>query len=490
MSNHSSAPSRRWSVILASAIATLALSTSNTHAAPANSPQWIVELDTSSADVSVADAQQGVFQWYQNRGLSNPEAKAGPLSIGNSFSALTMPSAGGEEALASLANVANVRSVAPTVEWEIFGTQANAPAGLDRLDGTLDGTFNFPDNAQGAGVDVFVIDSGVDINHQDFGGRAQTQDFTQSGNRDDNGHGSHVSGTIAGATSGIAKQANLFGFKVFDASGRGSNAIILQALQETSRQVQQRGNPAVVNMSLGGPRSGGDGATQRAIEALVQQGVAVVVAAGNESQDACNVSPAFIPSAITVGAIDPRNDQLANFSNVGRCVDISAPGVQIPSVRANSQNGVANLSGTSMASPHVAGVMAALMSTGLSADAARQQMLQAAEQGAIGGNLRGTANVLLAFGNGAAGGGNGNGAGKKAVGKKAAQPGQGAGGAKQGAKKQAAGGAGKKRAAGGAKKGAKRGAKKQAGGKRVGGAKKGASKAGAQKQVANPIQAA
>ncbi|ORZ38389.1 peptidase S8/S53 domain-containing protein, partial [Catenaria anguillulae PL171] len=263
--------------------------------------------------------------------------------------------------------------------------------------------FNFPDNAQGRGVDVYVIDSGLDTNHTQFAGRAAAFDLT--GNRngtstttDPNGHGSHVAGIIGGTISGVAKQVNLIGLQVFDASGRGSNAAILQALQSVSNKVKENGNrPAVVNMSLGGPRSQADGAFQRAIESLIQQGIAVVAAAGNSAQDACTVSPAFIPSVITVAAANTTNDQLATFSNVGSCVSIIAPGVDVPSVRAGTKDGLTNKSGTSMASPFVAGVMAALMSTGLNAETAKAQLLGSAQKGIMGGNLKNTTNTFLLF---------------------------------------------------------------------------------------------
>ncbi|ORZ34376.1 peptidase S8/S53 domain-containing protein [Catenaria anguillulae PL171] len=289
-----------------------------------------------------------------------------------------------------------VLSIDNEVTWKLLATQANPPPGLDRLDtprGALDRSFTFPDNA-GEGVDVYVIDSGIDVNHADFGGRAQfLADFSGEGQSDLNGHGTHCASTAAGTRFGIAKQANVFAAKVFDASGSGSNFGVVQALQTVARSVQQRGNPSVINMSLGGPR-GGDAATQRAIDSLVQLGAAVVVAAGNESQDACNVSPAFIPSAITVAANNPRDNRFANFSNRGRCVDIIAPGVQIEAARANSQSASAFLSGTSMASPHVAGIMAALMSQGLSRAQAQQTLLSTAVPNVVIGAPAGTRNLL------------------------------------------------------------------------------------------------
>ena len=184
--------------------------------------------------------------------------------------------------------------------------------------------------------------------HEEFQGRA-TMGFNSINNvdTDENGHGSHVAGTIGGATFGVAKAADLIGVKVLDANGGGSNAGVLQGLQFVADDAQQknRAGKAVMNMSLGGPASR---AVNSAVEAIARAGVVPVVAAGNEAQDAANVSPASAPNAITVGAIDQTNDQMADFSNFGADVDIFAPGVDVESVGITSNTASEVLSGTSM----------------------------------------------------------------------------------------------------------------------------------------------
>ncbi|KAI9221187.1 peptidase S8/S53 domain-containing protein, partial [Blastocladiella britannica] len=286
-----------------------------------------------------------------------------------------------------------------SVEWSVVDLERAPPTGLDRIDqttGGLDGAFNFSPTG-GQNVDVYVIDTGVDVNHPDIKGRAEVFDVTGEGLQDLNGHGSHVSGTIAGTKFGIAKQARITGIKVFSKSGKGANSNILRALGQVSALQKQRNRPGVVNMSLGGPRGSAqsDSVISKAIQALTAQGVSIAVAAGNENADACGSSPAFVPEVITVGAVDPKNDKFASFSNFGKCVDIIAPGVQIESIAANTAGKSKFLSGTSMSTPHVAGVLAVLMSEGLSRADAEAKLLGTATNGVVKGNLKGSPNKLL-----------------------------------------------------------------------------------------------
>lgn len=223
--------------------------------------------------------------------------------------------------------------------------------GLDRIDqnkGT-DGSYQYSNT--GTGVSVYVLDQVIDGSISDFGGRANGfKDFTGDSTKVGCGsHGTHVAGTIGSQTYGVAKTVTLISYKVLDCGGSGSYSWIISALNDVSKNAAR---PAVVNMSLGGPKSS---ALNTAVENLSKAGVVVVVAAGNNGTNACNYSPASAPSAITVAA-STSSDVRASFSNFGKCVDIFAPGQGIKSLVPGG--GTATWNGTSMASPHVAGVVA------------------------------------------------------------------------------------------------------------------------------------
>ncbi|KAI9094436.1 peptidase S8/S53 domain-containing protein [Phlyctochytrium arcticum] len=228
--------------------------------------------------------------------------------------------------------------------------------GLDAIDGTIDRQYSLPAGL-GQGVDVYVIDSGIATNHPDFGGRAKLgRSFTGS-KGDDNGHGTHVAGTIAGTKFGVARKANLYSVTVMGAKGTGATSAIIAGMQWTAQAAKASGRPSVVNMSIGGGRSP---AMDRALQALVAAGVPVFVAAGNERKDACTGSPSGSPAAFVIGATSQGQKFTSAFSNFGRCVKGLAPGDQILS--ASNKGGSKVLSGTSMASPHAAGVGAVAMS--------------------------------------------------------------------------------------------------------------------------------
>lgn len=225
----------------------------------------------------------------------------------------------------------------------------------------------------GDGVDAYVIDTGVLISHVEFEGRA-SHGFTatsikeqKEGDSDENGHGTHVSGTIAGATYGAAKKANIIAVKVLNKDGMGTTADVLEGIQfvhnDFKKKKETRGDKVkvVVNMSLGGGPFAVGGADEAAITMATQDGVPFVVAAGNDAFDACFVSPSRISAAITVGATN-IDDDLSYFSNYGPCVDILAPGESILSAYIGSDTASAIASGTSMASPHVAGIVARYLS--------------------------------------------------------------------------------------------------------------------------------
>ena len=226
--------------------------------------------------------------------------------------------------------------------------------GLDRIDQrTLPLSGTYTTAATGGTVYAYVVDTLVDTAHPDFGGRAKNV-FSVVGTAATPltkcaGHGTHVAGIIGGSTYGVAKNVQLRGVRVLDCAGSGTVSGIIEAVDWIRGHAER---PAVANMSLGGNLSP---ALNAAVSSLVQSGVSVAVAAGNEKADACASSPASAAGVLTVAATT-RTDARAVFSNWGRCVDIYAPGAEILSTGAGG--GTATFSGTSMASPHVAGAMA------------------------------------------------------------------------------------------------------------------------------------
>ncbi|KAH6609399.1 subtilisin-like serine protease [Trichoderma cornu-damae] len=290
------------------------------------------------------------------------------------------------------------------VQHSVLLAQINATPGLIRLSNKSAGGKNYIfDNSAAEGITAYVVDTGIRVTHTEFEGRATFgANFVNSNDTDENGHGSHVAGTIGGATFGVAKNIKLVAVKVLDASGAGSNSGVLNGMQFVVNDVQTKklAGKAVMNMSLGGSFST---AVNNAITAIANAGIVPVVAAGNENQDTANTSPGSAPQAITVGAIDATNDVRASFSNFGAGVDIYAPGVGVLSVGIKSDIDTQVLSGTSMASPHVAGLAAYLMALeGVTnvTDVSNLIKNLAAKTGAsVQQNVAGTTNLIANNGN-------------------------------------------------------------------------------------------
>lgn len=261
-------------------------------------------------------------------------------------------------------------------------TEKGAPWGLARVSHRKSlnfGTFNkylFAEEG-GEGVDAYVIDTGTNTDHVDFGGRAHWGKTIPSGDEDadGNGHGTHCSGTIAGKKYGVAKKANVYAVKVLRSNGSGTMSDVIAGVEfaanshieqvAAAKKGKRKGfKGSVANMSLGGGKTT---PLDAAVNAAVSAGLHFAVAAGNDNADACNYSPAAAEKALTVGA-SAIDDSRAYFSNYGKCTDIFAPGLNIQSTWIGSKTAINTISGTSMASPHICGLLAYYLSLQPAAD--------------------------------------------------------------------------------------------------------------------------
>jgi subtilisin family serine protease len=265
---------------------------------------------------------------------------------------------------------------------------------LDQLDLPLDGAYN-TGSVNGAGVDAYIVDTGIRTTHVQFGGRvAGGKSFVtgDSSIEDCYGHGSHVAGLVGGVTFGVAPGVSLFAVRVLDCSGSGTSSGVIAGLDWIVSNMRS-GRRSVVNLSLAGPASA---VLDSAVSSLVAAGAVVGVAAGNDGADACYYSPARVAEAISVGAVD-SSDNFASFSNTGSCVDILAPGVAVTSAYYGTDTQAATMSGTSMASPHVVGAAALYLQSNPSATPSqvRSAIINAATSNTINGVAGSTPNKML-----------------------------------------------------------------------------------------------
>ncbi|KAL3417504.1 subtilisin-like protease [Phlyctema vagabunda] len=371
--------------------------------------RYIVVYYNNASDVDVQSYQSTVATALKKRSASVRKRDGSAMS--STMQAFSM---GGWRAMAldaeddmileiAASQMVNYVEADTMVKASTLVQQTNAPPGLDRISSAKAGATSYVfDDSAGAGITAYIVDTGIRTTHTEFEGRAIWGTNTvNTVMTDENGHGSHVAGTVGGATFGVAKSVELVAVKVLDADGAGSNSGVIAGVNFVATNATARGlsGKAVMNMSLGGSKSA---ALNSAVAGLTRAGVLPIVAAGNENQDALNTSPGSAPSAITVGAIDAK-DTRASFSNFGTAVDIFAPGVDVLSVGIASNTDTATLSGTSMASPHVCGLAAYLMAldTSLTTPAAvTEKMLSLAAASGATALRTGTGTTTLIANNG------------------------------------------------------------------------------------------
>ena len=338
------------------------------------------EIAAPSTDASFAATPAAASQRIPNRyivvlrndvrdvpGLARGLAAAHGGSVGHVYEAALKGfsiSLGSDAAAEAIARNPNVAYVEPDQEMTASIVQSGATWGLDRIDQRLlplSTTFTY--TATASNVTAYIIDTGILPGHVEFGTRASTGYDAITPNTpqaDCNGHGTHVAGTVGGTTYGVAKGVSLVGIRVLGCTGSGTNSGVIAGVNWVAANAKK---PAVANMSLGG---GASTALDAAVNGAINAGVTFVVAAGNDNRNACNYSPARVTNAITVGATT-ITDARASYSNFGSCLDLFAPGSEITAAWHTSTTALNTISGTSMASPHVAGVAALYLATNTAA---------------------------------------------------------------------------------------------------------------------------
>jgi len=299
-----------------------------------------------------------------------------------------------ETAAKRLAADPSVAYVEQNQKVSLLATQNNATWGLDRIDQRnrpLSTTYTYPTTA--SNVHAYVIDTGIRTSHNDFGGRATSGYDAVDGSLpadDCNGHGTHVAGTVGGTTYGVAKGVSLVAVRVLDCNGGGTVAGVVAGINWVTQNAIK---PAVANMSLGG---GASSSLDTAVSNSINSGVTYALAAGNESGNACNTSPARVGAAITVGATT-SSDAKASYSNYGTCLDLFAPGSSITSAWGTSNTATNTISGTSMASPHTAGAAALVLGLhpGYTPAQVRDSLVNSATTGVVTSAGSGSPNRLL-----------------------------------------------------------------------------------------------
>ncbi|HEY8471814.1 MAG TPA: S8 family serine peptidase [Natronosporangium sp.] len=352
---------------------------------------YIVALkDTALANRSVASLASALASQFDGEVAATWDAALNGFSV-------TM----NEQAARRLAAHPAVAYVEQDMRFQLADTQVDPPSwGLDRIDQRnrpLDDAYTFPTTA--SNVHIYILDTGIRTTHNDFGGRAiHGRDTVNNDNdaTDCHGHGTHVAGTAGGNSFGVAKGAILVAVRVLNCSGSGTTTQIVNGINWVTANAIR---PAVANMSLGG--LGNNTTMNNAVANSIASGITYAIAAGNNGTNACNFSPARVPAAITVGATQD-NDARASFSNFGTCLDLFAPGVGITSAWFSSNTATNTISGTSMASPHVAGAAALIASANPTWTPAqiRDKLVADATQNVVTNPGTGSPNRLLFVDNG------------------------------------------------------------------------------------------